>query len=90
MKVKIYNGPQGCYMSKEDEKKVWEMIGNYTDDMECERTKENDDVLGQVYALLIKSQDIDDVELRKDTVNIIWATLMVHLKNKNMDNNNNG
>ena len=51
--------------------------------LECERTKEND-VLGQVYALLIKSQDIDDVGLRKDAVNIIWATLMVHLKNKNM------
>ena len=58
--------------------------------LERERTKENDDVLGQIYALLIKSQDIDDVELRKDAVNVIWATLMVHLKNKNMDNNNNG
>lgn len=56
---------------------------------ECERTKEND-ILGQIYTLLIKAQYIDDVELRKDAVNIIWATLMVHLKNKNMDNNNNG
>lgn len=41
-----------------------------------------DEVFNEIYALLIKSQDIDDAELRRDAVSMIWATLMVHLNNK--------
>ena len=58
---------------------------NKPSETELEHTRsEKNDVLNEIYALLIKSQDIDDVEFRKDAVNMIWATLMVHLKNKNI------
>lgn len=47
---------------------------------ECTRSEKNG-ALNDFKDLLINAQDIESAETRKEIVNMIWATLMVHLKN---------
>jgi len=61
MKVKIYNGPNGCYMSKEDEKKVVEMINKYIEEKKGEQI-----MIGQETKFLNLFKGTSKKEIEKD------------------------